>query len=306
MHSLVGLDPVQLWESVRPYALGALGRYGPDLIRAGVLRLKERVGQDPAPAQLATQTNARSYTVALGAVLDGLHARGQLSEDDLARAIGSPAIARVLEQAVLTASVTADGDVHRDLAALVGARLMAADDSQIAMLLRDATARLDSLNARHLRTLAFIYFVKFADAPANDETADPGAQLESLLAWVERRAAVFGRPAFTLTEAAYLEGAHVLKLRLREAVTTPSEFTVSKLRARIAWFDGVVDRGAPSVGAEWLEQATREAWDFASAYGVAPTPVGQVLGFVAYCRLVGEEPDFRKPATDIFPQAPVP
>ncbi len=102
MDPLTGLDPVRLWETARPAAIG-LARYGPELVRAGALKLRDRIRHDPAPAQAAAEGHARGYTAAFGAVLEGLRARGQLTEYQLARAVASPAIARVLERAVLTA-----------------------------------------------------------------------------------------------------------------------------------------------------------------------------------------------------------
>jgi hypothetical protein len=108
--------------------------------------------------------------------------------DELARALASPAIARVLEQAVVTASVTDDAEIPQQLAELVAARLRARNDSN------DACARLESV-ARHLRALAILDFVKLAEPPAL-----PDAQLDALLNWVAPRAEALGhQPAASAT-----------------------------------------------------------------------------------------------------------
>lgn len=142
-------------------------------------------------AQQKAQQNALDFLADLaGRVrkLEGQAAEGKQLQEAIANSLNDPDFSATLKDAILTSSRTDNKEKHRLLGRLVSERLMAKQDSAVALAATLACDAIAHLGSRHLHTLGLAAVVYEIRPVLADQLPELGDQLDSgMRQWWEAR-----------------------------------------------------------------------------------------------------------------------
>ena len=150
-----------------------------------------------------------------------------------------------------------------------------------------------SLNKNHLRALALLYFIKWCEPAENDNTLSLTQQAVAILSWAAPIAKKLRWPKITQNQAFYLESLNLIRTDTAEMhiadYVFDSSFVDSRLKPLLTFNQNFGDLQDTL---DWLQSAAASSQTPRDTKRVAMTFFGVMIGYTAFCVLVGETPNY--------------
>ena len=283
---------LQLADDLKPWAPIAVPAviFGYHQARALVIRFQEHYAHDaPETREQALQNGADASQRFRGEV-DARIERGELTEAQARASFQRPDVAKHAQDVLLMASETPDELTHEELARLMGARLVAPQESRENILLRMACDQLQYLTSRQLRLLGLIFAMCYMgpdDEVVRLVDVDFDAAFE---AYTREMLTVLG-PFSDLSITGTLDAEHFNELQL--IVYNPTAISIQRtppqglspgalLQPLFNWFyvktAGTVDP-IFTQATKWYNGTPKDS----PIKHMRMTPVGYLIGYCMYC-----------------------
>lgn len=248
---------------------GAAGKIAEIAMGGGVKWLSERFGTHSKDVREQAEKNATAFVQALAERVAKLEERKGLTTQLVDENQKHPQFSRILQQSLLNAAETSDGDKHKILANLVAARLVAKSETTHALAVKLAADAIVNCTHRQLELLALAFVLNelrpaYKVSPTNFEK------------WLEIHLGFFDNFDFHEIDARHLVALNCI------TYNRASERGLEVLLQ--------MKNSSESIGHDLMHlrclQGLSISWDFGLA-GVLLTSVGSIVGGIAHTELNG-------------------
>jgi hypothetical protein len=283
---------LQLADDLKPWAPIATQaiRFGVKQATAIARRFHDRYAHDAPETREQALQNGADAAQRLRGEVDARVERGELTEAQARASFQRPDIAKHAQDVLLVASETPDELNHEELARLMGAQLVAPQESRENILLRMACDQLQYLTSRQLRLLGLIFAICYM-GPDDEVRQLVDVDFDAAFTAYTRDMRTILGPFSDLDITGTLDAEHFNELLL--IVYNPTALAVQKtppqglspgalLQPLFNWFyvktAGTVDP-IFTQATKWYNGTPKDS----PIKHMRMTPVGYLIGYCMYC-----------------------